>query len=211
MGSIILQSAVNTLGASAVAAVSAGSKVHNIVAAPLETVGITMATYCGQNLGAAKLSRIRSGIRSITVVSLFYCLLALAVNYFAGSAIARLFLDASETAILTDVHRYLVINGLAYPFLAIIFIFRNGLQGMGFSNSAMFAGLAELVARTLVAFGFVGRCGFGAVCFAHPLAWLFADVILLSLYHSKLKYLKQLLPPEEPFALPSKALAAHAH
>ena len=210
VGSIILQSAVNTLGASAVAAVSAGSRVHNIVAAPLETAGITMATYCGQNLGAARLSRIRSGIRSITVVSMFYCLLALAVNAFAGSAIARLFLDASETAILSDVHDYLVINGLAYPMLAIIFIFRNGLQGMGFSNSAMFAGLAELVARALVAFGFVGRYAFGAVCFANPLAWLFADVILLFLYFRKLKYLKQTLPREEGFALPPKALSAHA-
>ena len=211
VGSIILQSAVNSLGASAVAAVSAGSKVHNIVAAPLETAGITMATYCGQNLGAAKLSRIRSGIRSITIVSMFYCVLALAVNYFAGAAIAQLFLDASETAILSDVHDYLVINGLAYPMLAIIFIYRNGLQGMGFSSSAMFAGLAELIARALVAFGFVGRYAFGAVCFANPLAWLFADIILLSLYCSKIKYLKQALPVEDAPVLPSKPLAAPAH
>ena len=211
VGSIILQSAVNTLGASAVAAVSAGSRVHNIVAAPLETMGITMATYCGQNLGAAKLSRIRSGIRSITVVSMFYCLLALAVNYFAGSAIARLFLDASETAILSDVHDYLVINGMAYPMLAVIFIFRNSLQGMGFSSSAMLAGLAELVARALVAFGFVGRYAFGAVCLANPLAWLFADVILLSLYFSKLRYLKHTLPREEDFSIQPKPLPASAH
>ena len=211
VGSIILQSAVNTLGASAVAAVSAGSRVHNIVAAPLETMGITMATYCGQNLGAARLSRIRSGIRSITVVSMFYCLLALAVNYFAGSAIARLFLDASETAILSDVHDYLVINGMAYPMLAVIFIFRNSLQGMGFSSSAMLAGLAELVARALVAFGFVGRYAFGAVCLANPLAWLFADVILLSLYFSKLRYLKHTLPREEDFSIQPKPLPASAH
>ena len=152
----------------------------------------------------------RSSPRSITAVSMFYCLLALAINTFAGTAIARLFLDASETAILTDVHRYLVINGLAYPFLAIIFIFRNGLQGMGFSNSAMFAGLAELVARALVAFGFVGRFGFGAVCFAHPLAWVFADVILLYLYFTKLKYLKQMLPQGESPVQPAP-LAASAH
>ena len=211
VGSIILQSAVNTLGASAVAAVSAGSRVHNIVAAPLETMGITMATYCGQNLGAARLSRIRSGVRSITVVSMFYCLLALAVNYFAGSAIARLFLDASETAILSDVHDYLVINGMAYPMLAVIFIFRNSLQGMGFSSSAMLAGLAELVARALVAFGFVGRYAFGAVCLANPLAWLFADVILLSLYFSKLRYLKHTLPREEDFSIQPKPLPASAH
>lgn len=209
IGSILLQSAVNSLGASAVAAVSAGSKVHNIVAAPLETAGITMATYCGQNLGAAKLDRIRRGIRSITVVSMLYCLLAFLVNYFAGAAIAQLFLDASETSILSDVHEYLVINGAAYPLLAVIFVYRNSLQGMGFSSSAMFAGLAELIARALVAFGFVGRYAFGAVCFANPLAWLFADVILLSLYAGKLRYLKQTLPPEEPAMVQPKPLTAH--
>ena len=95
--------------------------------------------------------------------------------------------------------------------LAIIFIFRNGLQGMGFSSSAMFAGLAELVARALVAFGFVGRYAFGAVCFANPMAWLFADVILLSLYFSKLKYLKQALPQEEEFPSKPRALTVSAH
>ena len=210
VGTIIVQSAVNSLGAAAVAAVSAGSKVHNIVAAPLETAGITMATYCGQNLGAVKLDRIRSGIRTITVVSMFYCVLALGVNYFGSTSIARLFLDGSETAILADVHKYLVINSLAYPMLAIIFIFRNSLQGMGFSSSAMFAGLAELIARALVAFGFVGRYAFSAVCFANPAAWLFADVILLYLYFTKLRALSHSLP-QEPGSAAGKPLPASAH
>ena len=210
VGTIIVQSAVNSLGAAAVAAVSAGSKVHNIVAAPLETAGITMATYCGQNLGAVKLDRIRSGIRTITMVSMFYCVLALGVNYFGSTSIARLFLDGSETAILADVHKYLVINSLAYPMLAIIFIFRNSLQGMGFSSSAMFAGLAELIARALVAFGFVGRYAFSAVCFANPAAWLFADVILLYLYFTKLRALSHSLP-QEPGSAAGKPLPASAH
>lgn len=193
IGSIILQSAVNSLGAGAVAAVSAGSKVHNIVVAPLETAGITMATYCGQNLGAGEAGRIRSGVRAITIVSMFYCVFALSVNYFAGTAIACLFMDASETAILAQTHEYLVINGMAYPMLAVIFIFRNSLQGMGFSSSAMFAGLAELIARSIVAFGFVGRFAFDAVCFANPLAWVFADVILLYLYATKMRRLDHML------------------
>ena len=210
VGTIIVQSAVNSLGAAAVAAVSAGSKVHNIVAAPLETAGITMATYCGQNLGAVKLDRIRSGIRTITVVSMFYCVLALGMNYFGSTSIARLFLDGSETAILADVHKYLVINSLAYPMLAIIFIFRNSLQGMGFSSSAMFAGLAELIARALVAFGFVGRYAFSAVCFVNPAAWLFADVILLYLYFTKLRALSHSLP-QEPGSAAGKPLPASAH
>lgn len=189
VGSIILQGAVNSLGAGAVAAVSAGSRVHNIMAAPMETAGITMATYCGQNLGAGKPDRIRKGVMAITWVTIGYALLAFGVNYFAGTSIACLFMDASETAILAQVHRYLTINGAAYPLLVLIFIFRNSLQGMGYSSSAMFAGLAELIARSIVAFGFVGRFAFGAVCFANPLAWLFADLILLPLYAVKLRRL----------------------
>ena len=189
IGSILMQSAVNGLGAGAVAAVSAGSRVHNIVAAPLETGGIAMATYCGQNLGAGKIDRIRKGMRSMTAVCFFYCGCALLINLFAGRTVAELFLDASETAILADAHRYLVTMGLFYPTLAVIFLFRNGLQGMGFSSQAMLAGLAELVGRSLVAFGLVGRFGFRAVCFANPVAWVFADMILLALYRREIRRL----------------------
>jgi putative MATE family efflux protein len=194
VGSIILQGAVNSLGAGAVAAVSAGSRVHNIVVAPMETAGLTMATYCGQNLGAGRPDRIRKGVMNITWVTIAYSMVACAVNYFAGSSIATLFMDSGETEILAQVHSYLTINGIAYPLLVLIFIFRNSLQGMGYSSSAMFAGLAELIARALIAFGFVGRFAFGAVCFANPLAWLFADLILLPLYAVKLRKLDKRFP-----------------
>ena len=210
VGSIILQSAVNGLGASAVAAVSAGAKVHNIVAAPLETCGVAMSTYCGQNLGAGQIRRIRDGIRTSTAVSFLYCAFGFTVNCLAGNAIAMLFVDPSETLILREVHRYLVTVGAAYPMLAIIFVFRNGLQGMGYSRQAMGAGLAELIARVLVAFGFVGRYGFQAVCFANPTAWLFADAILLVLYRRVIHRLDLRVPEAEPETVPAAAQLEHA-
>ena len=189
VGSILLQSAVNGLGTEAVAAVSAGAKVHNIVAAPLESCGVAMATYCGQNLGAGRVDRIREGLRAMVVVSFLYCGFGFLVNAFAGNDIARLFVSASETGILADVHRYLVAMSSFYPLLALIFLFRNGLQGMGFSRQAMLAGVSELFARALVSFGLVGRLGFRAVCFANPTAWLAADLILLSLYRCEIRRL----------------------
>lgn len=197
VGTIFIQGAVNGLGTAAVAAVSAGTKVHNLVSAPLETVGVAMATYCGQNLGAGNIRRIREGIRSITWVSFGYCVLAFLFNLFLGNPVATIFLDSAETAILADVHRYLVIVGAAYPMLAVIFVFRNGLQGMGFSSQAMSAGVAELAARALVAFGLVGSFGYTAVCCAHPAAWLFADVMLLILYRHEMKRLDRAAPGKE--------------
>ena len=197
VGSIILQGAVNGLGANAVAAVSAASKVHNVVAAPLETCGIAMATYCGQNLGAGEYGRIRRGVWSTVGASMIYCAGAFLFNYGAGRSVATLFVSPSETLLLQDVQRYLTITGAFYPLLALIFIFRNSLQGMGFSNQAMMAGVSELIARTIVSFGLVGSLGFTAVCFANPAAaWLLADVVLLILYAREMRSLDPVRPAE---------------
>jgi putative MATE family efflux protein len=196
VGSIILQGAVNGLGAQAVAAVSAASKVHNVVAAPLETCGIAMATYCGQNLGAGQYARIRRGIWSTTAAAMIYCALAFVFNYSAGRGMATLFVSPSEVMILQDVQKYLVIQSVFYPMLAVIFIFRNGLQGMGYSNQAMMAGVSELIARALVSFGLVGSLGFTAVCYANPAAWLFADGVLLILYARVMRRLDPIRPQD---------------
>ena len=196
VGSIILQGAVNGLGAQAVAAVSAASKVHNVVAAPLETCGIAMATYCGQNLGAGQYARIRRGIWSTTAAAMIYCALAFVFNYSAGRGMATLFVSPSEVMILQDVQKYLVIQSVFYPMLAVIFIFRNGLQGMGYSNQAMMAGVSELIARALVSFGLVSSLGFTAVCYANPVAWLFADGVLLILYARVMRRLDPIRPQD---------------
>ena len=187
VGAILVQSAVNTLGSDSVAAVSAGNRVNYLVSAPLDTAGVAMATYCGQNLGAGRIERIKQGMRSITIVCFVYCALAFLVNYFGGTAIATLFLDGSEWAILSQVRSYLVTLGGTYPLLALLLILRNSLQGMGFSAQSMGAGAAELLARALVTFGLVEPLGYRAVCLANPIAWLFADMLLLVLYHVELR------------------------
>ncbi len=191
IGSIILQSAVNSLGASAVASITAASRVHNIVASPLDTAGLAMATYCGQNLGAGKPGRIRAGMRCMTIAVMIYCAAAFTVNFFAGVPIARLFISSAQPSILAASHKYLMAISAAYPLLAIVNVYRNSLQGLGFSKSAMFAGLAELIGRTLAAFGLVKSLGFTGVCFADPMAWIFADCILLPMYFSKMRVIEK--------------------
>ncbi|MBE6918546.1 MAG: MATE family efflux transporter [Ruminococcaceae bacterium] len=185
IGSVTLQSAVNSLGDLAVAGVSAGSKVHNVLAAPFETMGLAMATYCGQNLGAGRIDRIRKGVRQIMWVGLVYCAVALAAAYFFGPTMALLFIEAGETEVLALAQRFLMILVIAYPTLLVILVFRNGLQGMGFSNSAMLAGLAELVGRVAAAFTLVELWGYSGSVLAHVLAWILADLVLLPLYFYK--------------------------
>ncbi len=160
IGSVTMQSAVNSLGDAAVAGASAGSKINVALAAPMETLGLAMATFCGQNLGAGRVDRIRIGMRHIFCIGLVYCVAALVVTYFFTPSIALLFISAEDAYVITLTHHFMMILTMAYPALLVIFLFRNGLQGMGFSNSAMLAGVAEMIARIAAAFTLVNFWGF---------------------------------------------------
>lgn len=193
VGSIILQSAVNSLGSGVVAAISAGSRVQMLLTQPLDTMGITMATYCGQNLGAMRPDRIRTGVRQATWVSLGYSVAAFLISVVAGKQISLLFLDAGEIQIIGEVYRFLMINGVFYPLLSLIYIYRNSLQGLGYAVPAMAAGMFELVGRAAVSFCLVGTLGYTAVCMANPAAWLAADILLLPVYFIAMKRLPEKL------------------
>lgn len=185
IGSVMMQSAVNSLGDVVVAAVSVANKVHNILFIPMDTLGLAMATYCGQNLGAGRIDRIRKGIRQILWVGLGYCTFSLIAGRFFTPAIALLFVDAAETEVLRLAHYQLTILTACHPILLVLLVFRNSLQGMGFSNSAMMAGLAELAARAIAVHTMVDIWGFTGTVLGHVLAWLLADVVLLPLYFYK--------------------------
>lgn len=191
IGSVTMQSAVNSLGDAAVAAASAGGKINVVVCAPMETLGLSMATYCGQNLGAGRIDRIRTGMRQVFRIGLVYCVAALFVAYFFTPAIARLFITTTDTYVIALTHHFMMILTISYVTLLIIFLFRNSLQGMGFSNSAMLAGVAEMVARVAAAFTLVRLWGFTGVVLGHVAAWILADAVLLPLYFRKTRRLQQ--------------------
>lgn len=191
VGSIILQTAVNTLGSGVVAAVTAAGKIQMIVTQPMETLGITMATYGGQNIGAGKPARVLKGVRQSLLLELGYCVAAFFVVAFLGRYIALLFISPEETLILEQMVHFMRINGLFYPILGILFIYRNTLQGLGYSVLPMLAGACELVGRSLVAFCLVGTWGFDAICFANPMAWVAADLMLVTTWIVKSRLLKR--------------------
>lgn len=182
IGSIILQKSVNALGTTIIASVSAAAKVQNLVVSPMDAFGVSMATFAGQNYGAGKIGRVRRGVRQVFWMLTAYSLLALGIVYFSGSTIALLFVDASETEILACTQHFLIMNGLFYIPLGVIYVLRNTLQGVGFSKIAMLSGLFELVARSVMGLFVVPKFGFNAVCLAHPTAWIMADLILIVLY-----------------------------
>lgn len=191
IGSIILQVAVNSLGSMAVAAITAGGKISMFFACPFDAMGATMATYAGQNTGAGKLDRITDGIKACSIIAVIYSIAALIILVLFGEQISLLFVDAAETEVIRNSAIMLKWTAVFFIPLAYVNIVRFTIQGMGFGNLAMIAGVCEMIARGMVGFILVPMFGYIAACFAGPVAWLMADAFLIPAYFYVLGKLKK--------------------
>ena len=188
IGSVILQTAVNSLGAIAVASVTAASKVGLFFCCPFEAMGSTMATYGGQNVGAKRLDRIGPGLRACVKLGVIYSVFACVVLSLFGDKLAALFVNEADPQLLDNARLFLIINSAAYILLALVNIIRFLIQGMGFGTFAILAGVCEMAARSLAGVFLVPVFGFVGACLASPLAWIFADAFLIPAYiHVKKK------------------------
>lgn len=184
IGSVLVQWAVNMLGSMAVAAVTAANKTMNLLTVPLESIGTAMATYAGQNLGAARMDRVRKGVYSALAVSSLYSVAALVILHFADVYIMGLFLDtATELDIVAMSRSYLFWNSAFFIPLGALIVWRYSIQGLGFSSLAMLAGVAEMAARTVVAITLVPLFGYFGAELANPAAWVAACVFLYPAYN----------------------------
>ncbi len=183
VGALILQFALNGLGAVSVAAYTAAQKIDSIATMPVNSLGATMATYAAQNYGAGKPERIRKGVFQCILISVSFSILMGLINIFAGSSLAAVFVGKGEKEVLYLARIYLGINGAFYPVLALLFIYRFTLQGLGKSMIPTVAGAMELIMRALAAVLLVNSLGFAGACAANPLAWLGACIPLAAAYY----------------------------
>ena len=198
IGSVVLQSAVNGLGSAIVAAQTAGSKAGQFLAVPLESIGTAMTTYSSQNLGANDLPRVRTGVNTALGIGCVYSAAAFVLLHFLDKPLIGLFVDRAEGGIIANAQSFLFWNSVFYIPLAVLIVYRYTIQGLGYSGLAMFAGVAEMVARALVGFLFVPLWGYWAACIANPAAWFFACFFLIPAYAWVMQKLRQRLAEHRP-------------
>ena len=194
---------MNGLGTVYVAAVAAGAKLFQLLACPYDAMGATMATYCGQNVGAWKLDRLGQGIRACAWLGAGYAVLAFGGMLLFSAPCAMLFLDPAEPELplLLDLTRRYIVTLTAFFFpLALVNIVRFSIQGMGYSLFAILAGVLEMIARTGVGMWLVPVFGYPAACFASPAAWLAADLFLIPASMLCVSRLRRLHPAERAAA-----------
>ena len=182
IGSVVLQTAVNSLGSLAVAAMTASFKVQNFLACPFEALGSTMATYGAQNVGASRHERLSKGLIAASLLGFVYSFAAFVLALFFGDRFVNLFVSGGGEEFIRMAHQFTTVQAVFYPLLTLVNVVRFMIQGMGFSGLAVIAGALEMVARVFTGIFLVPAFGFTGVMMGSPIAWLFADMFLIPAY-----------------------------
>lgn len=178
IGSIMLQSANNALGTVYVASFTAAMRIKYLFTCVFENIGVAMATYCGQNIGAHRLDRVKKGEWSAVRIMLVYFVFTAAVIFPFADYMMQLFVESGEEAVVANAAKLMRISCYFYPALGMLTILRYSIQGLGYSNLSMLSGVMEMIARCGVSLWLVPAFAFTGVCFGDPVAWVCADLFL---------------------------------
>jgi putative MATE family efflux protein len=171
IGTTLMQAAINQIGTDAVAAATVAARIEGLAMMPLGTLGVAMATFVAQNYGAKAYQRIRSGVLSMSIISMAAGVLLGAVLYIFSDQMISIFLSAPNAAVVELVHAHFRIGGIWYFALGMIFIMRNAIQGLGTATIPTISGFVELAVRAISALFFVGTFGWSAVIWGLPMGW----------------------------------------
>ncbi len=199
IGSMVMQSANNGLGTVYVSGFASGAKIKQLMMCPFDAFGGACSTFLSQNYGALKMDRIKEGFKQSLKIAIVYGIFAGIILFLFGRNMSMLFLKADETLALDASYKYLRRMGYFYPILGGIIITRMSLQGLGYSFRAVFAGIIEMFARTIVSFAFVGKYGFDAITFTDQAAWITALIYLLPMFIYTYKQVKRQIEFDEKY------------
>ncbi len=180
VGSMVVQYFVNDLGLAYTSAYSICMRYLNLFMDPACTAGYTMSSFASQNYGAKKYSRINEGLRVCLLIALVTYLIFGSVMVFLPETIAGFMLNESDRIAIAV--RYLPICGVMKFAVDFLFVFRSGVQGMGFPFIPMCSGILEMIMRVVVVILFIEPFGFEATAYAGISAWVAALLLNMGAY-----------------------------
>ncbi|MBD5498950.1 MAG: MATE family efflux transporter [Lachnospiraceae bacterium] len=179
LGSVALQTAINTFGQNTIVAHTAARKVTSIFMLPFSVLGATLATFCSQNLGAGKYSRIKTGVRDTLLVTFAWCAVVIAAAYTISPILIRLITASTEKEVIDTATLYLKVNTAFYFVPAVICLFRNSMQGFGDNKTPVFSSTLELVGKVVIAFLLAPAIGYMGIIVSEPIVWIIMVIPLI--------------------------------
>ena len=197
LGSVALQSSINALGSVYITAQTAARRMAEMYFIPGGALGIGVATFSSQNLGAGRRSRIGQSVRAALKIYFIWWLFVLAFTFLLGEPVLRLITGSSDARIISNAMLYLKISVPIIPPMAVLVILRNMLQGIRHTVEPLLASALELIGKVIFAVWLVPVWGYRAVCFCEPTTWVICFVfILLAVWRCR-SDLQDACPPDK--------------
>ena len=193
LGSVILQSAVNSLGELTMAAHTAARKVVEMFMQPLISIAIADTTFVSQNMGAGKYQRIREGMRKSVVLAAIWVIIVIIISYTCIDFFIGFLVNASQYEVIEIAAFYTKISSLFYMILGVLFIYRNGLQGLGNGRIPIVSSCIEMLTKAAATFLLIPFTGYLGVALAEPIAWTLMAPVLCIYFYRDIKQKEQLL------------------
>ena len=170
-GTFSLQTSINTFGTNTIVAHTAARKWTAILMMPWSALGSALATFCGQNWGAKKYSRIKKGLRDTILLCWAWCIVVILIVFTLSPFLIQLITATSEPEILHTGALYLKVNTIFYFIVVVICLSRNAMQGFGNNKTPVFSSSLELVTKVVVAFVLAPAIGYWGIIISEPIAW----------------------------------------
>lgn len=185
IGMMLVQSVVNSFGASVLAGYSAGMRIESICIVPMAAMGNVISSYTAQNLGAGRKDRVVEGYHTgYRIVFAFAVILCVILELFYRPLI-ELFLGDEGTgmAVSTGVS-YLRFIGWFFVLIGLKMITDGLLRGAGDMKMFTVANLVNLSIRVVLAVTLAPRIGIEMVWYAVPIGWLANYLISFAEYRT---------------------------
>ena len=186
-GSLVYMRANNAFGEVIITAHVTARRIIGIFMGPIASVSTALSTFVGQNYGAGRKDRIRTGIIKTCLFEIGFSVVAFVVLFFAGASIVRLITGTSDAEIIRNAVMSVRIHTAFFPFLGLVFCIRSSMQSMGEKKAPILASCIELSLKFVAAAWFIPTFGFLGTSLTEPLIWLFMAVYLVLAYAGQRK------------------------
>ena len=172
IGTILLQSSINTLGTTVIVAHTAARKVFELVSLPNSVLGSAMATYCGQNYGARRFDRIRQGIRASLIIAAVWAVVVFLICHTIEGKLIQFVASTTNPDVIYWGSTYLKVDMSFIVICGVIVILRNSMQGFGDRVIPVFSSCIELAGKIIFAFVFAPMFAYWGIIWAEPMVWI---------------------------------------
>ncbi|MDE7367206.1 MAG: MATE family efflux transporter [Lachnospiraceae bacterium] len=178
IGTLILQGAINKLGTNIIAAHTIARKLTSIFMLPFTTIGVAIATFSGQNCGAGRYDRIRTGIKDAIILTWAWSVIVVIAVYTAAPLLIRLISGATTPEVIENAEWYLRFDTPFYFVVCILLVLRNAMQGIGRKIIPMIASMIELLGKLIVAWVLAERMKYFGIIISEPATWILCALLL---------------------------------